>query len=95
MMSNDLININLEVYKYKSSDVPSRNMWQLHDIISVIYIIYTHNFYIDGKPRISALNNMLVAKICPAIPKPLQVQLEINIETGVTFFAKFMVTLCC
>ena len=41
------------------------------------------------------LNYMLFVEIRPAIPKPWLVQQEINIETGVRFFAKFLTTLCC
>ena len=52
MISHDLMNINLEAYKH--SDAPSRSMWRFNDIIPIIIIIYTHNFYTDGKPRISA-----------------------------------------
>ena len=44
MMSHDLININLEVYKYKHSDAPSRSKWLLNDI-----------FYTNVVPRISAV----------------------------------------
>ena len=68
----------------------------LVDIIPIIYIIYTHNFYTVGKPKISAF------KLFAACNDPCcyscgrwQVQYEINIETGVTFFAKFELTLCC
>ena len=43
MTSHDLININLEVYKYKHSDAPSRSMWQLNDIFNTNVV-----------PRISA-----------------------------------------
>ena len=67
MKSHDLMNINLEAYKYKHSDAPSRSMWRLNDIITVIYIIYTHNFYSGEKPRIPAY--MLLVKIHPGIPK--------------------------
>ena len=40
-------------------------------------------------------NYMLSVKIRAAIPKPWQVKDEINNKTGVTFFAKFLLTLCC
>ena len=39
-------------------------------------------------------NYMLPVMIRLAIPKPWQVQHEINTEIGVTFFAKFVLTLC-
>ena len=42
------------------------------------YIIYTHNFYTNGKPGISVFNHMLPVKIRPAIPKLWQVEHEIN-----------------
>ena len=67
-----------EVYKYTRSAAPSKSKWRLIDIIPINYMIYTHNFYTNGKPRISALNHMLPVKICPAIPKPWQVEHEIN-----------------
>ena len=40
-------------------------------------------------------NHMLPVKIRPAIPKPWQVEHEINNKIGVTFFAKFLPTSCC
>ena len=40
-------------------------------------------------------NHMLPVKIRPAIPKPWQVEHEINNKIGVTFFAKFLPTACC
>ena len=52
MKSHDLMNINPEAYK--RSDAPSRSMSWLIDIIRIIYIIYTHNFYTFGKSGISA-----------------------------------------
>ena len=36
MTSHDLMNINLEAYKYRCLDVPSRSMWGLNDIITCI-----------------------------------------------------------
>ena len=43
------------------------------------YIIYTHNFYTNGKPGISAFQPyMLPVKIRPAIAKLWQVEHEIN-----------------
>ena len=54
MMSHKFMNINFEEYKYKLSDTPSRRMGWLNDIIPIISIIYPHNFYTDGKPRIPA-----------------------------------------
>ena len=39
-------------------------------------------------------NLTLPVKIRAAIPKPWQVQHEINTEIGVNFFAKFVPTLC-
>ena len=54
MTSHDLMNINPEAYKYTCSAVPSRSKCRLNDIIPINYIIYTHNFYTNGKPRISA-----------------------------------------
>ena len=53
MTSHDLVNINPEAY-YMRSAAPSRSKWRLIDIIPINYIIYTHNFYTSGKPRISA-----------------------------------------
>ena len=50
MTSHNFMNINFEAYKYKRSDSPSKNMWWLNDIICIISIIYTQNFYTDGKP---------------------------------------------
>ena len=40
-------------------------------------------------------NYMLPVKIRPAIPKPWQVKHEINNKIGITFFAEFLLTLCC
>ena len=54
MTSHDLMNINTEAYKYTRSAAPSRSKWRLIDIIAINYIIYTYNFYTNGKPRISA-----------------------------------------
>ena len=48
MTSNDLININPEALSC------TKQKWQLNDIIPINYIIYTHNFYINEMPRISA-----------------------------------------
>ena len=80
MMSHNFMNINPEACKYKHSDAPSRRMWQLIDIILVIYIIYRTNFYTVGKPRISAF------KLYAACNDPCD---------SITFFAKFEPTLCC
>ena len=55
MTSHDLMNINPEDDNYTRSAVPSRSKWRLNYIIPINYIIYTHNFYTNGKPRISAL----------------------------------------
>ena len=54
MTSHDLMNINSEADKYTRSAAPNRSKMQLIDIIAINYIIYTHNFYTNGKPRISA-----------------------------------------
>ena len=54
MTSHDLMNINPEAYKYTRSAAPIRSKRRLIDIIPMKYIIYTHNFYTNGKPRISA-----------------------------------------
>ena len=43
MKSHDLMNINPKAYK--PSDAPSRSMSWFIDIIPIIYIFYTHNFY--------------------------------------------------
>ena len=85
MTSHDLMNINPEAYK--SLRCTKQNMWRLNDIIPIIYIIYTHNFYTDGSPRISSLQ---LYEACKDL-----VQHDINIEIGVTFSAKFLPTLCC
>ena len=45
--------MNINPGAYKREDAPSRRMWQLNDIIPIIYILYSHNFYTDGKLRIS------------------------------------------
>ena len=62
MTSHDLMNINPEAYKYTRSAAPSRSKWQLIDIIPINYIIYTHNFYTNGKPRISAFQPYAACK---------------------------------
>ena len=54
MTSHDLMNINTEEYKCRHLDAPSRSMWRLYDIMPIIDILYTHNFYTNGKPRIPA-----------------------------------------
>ena len=96
MTSHDLMNINPEAYKYTRSSAPSRSKWRLIDIIPINYIIYTHNFYTNGKLRISLLfNHMLLVKIRPANSKPRKVEHEINNQIGVMFFAKFLPTSCC
>ena len=58
-MSYNLMNINPEAYKHKRSNAPSRSMWLLNDIIP---IIYTHNVYSDGKPRISSFQLYTVSE---------------------------------
>ena len=50
MTSHNFMNINFEAYKYKRSDSPSKSMWLLNDIIPIICIINTQNFYTDRKP---------------------------------------------
>ena len=40
-------------------------------------------------------NHMLPVNICPAIPKPWQVEHEINNKIGVMCFANFLPSLCC
>ena len=56
MTSHDLVNyINPETYKYKCSAAPTRSKFRLNGIIPIIYMIDTHNFCTNGKPRISAL----------------------------------------
>ena len=81
MTSHDLMNINQETYKYKHSNAPRRSMWRLNDIIlSIIYII-THLIFTLMESQESLLfHHMLPVKILQAIPKPWQVQHEINIE---------------
>ena len=54
MTSHDIININPEAYKYKSSASCTKQKWRLNDIIPINYIINTHNFYTNENPRISA-----------------------------------------
>ena len=79
MTSHDLMNINPEAYKYTRSAAPSRSKWRLIDIIPINYIIYTHNFYTNESLQESLLfNHRLPVKIRPAIPKPWQVEHEIN-----------------
>ena len=96
MTSHDLVNINREVYKYTRSVAPSRSKWRLIDIITTNYIIYTHNFYTNGKPRISSFQPYAASKDPSSyFPKLWQVEHEINIKIGVTFFAKFLPTSCC
>ena len=86
MTSHDLVNyINPEAYKYKCSPAPTRSKFRLNGIIPIIYMIDTHNFCTNGKPRISAFQ-------VAYMPKPWQVKHEINIEIGVMFFAKFLLT---
>ena len=97
MTSHNLMNFNPEAYKYTRSAAPSRSGRRLIDIIPINYIVYTHNFYTNGKQRfrISVFNHMLPVKIRLAIPKPWQVKQEIKNKIAVTFFAKFLPTLCC
>ena len=95
MTSHDLMNINPEAYKYMRSAAPSRSKWQLNDIIPINYIIYKHNFILIESQESLLFNHMLPVKIHPAIPKPWQVEHEINNKIGVTFFAKFLPTSCC
>ena len=83
MTSHNLMNFNLDAYRCKRSDAKSRSMWQLNNIISIIYIIYTQNFYTDEKPKISSIQLYAACKDF----QPWQVQHEINIEIGITFFA--------
>ena len=86
------MNINPEAYKYTRSAPPSRSKWRLIDIMPINCIIYTHNFYTNGKPRISAFQLYAACKDPSSILKPLQVKLEINNKIGVKFFAKFLPT---
>ena len=62
MTSHDLMNINSEADKYTHSGAPNRSKMQLIDIFLINYIIYTHNFYINGKPRISAFQPYAACK---------------------------------
>ena len=62
MMSHDLMNINPEAYKYMRSVARSRSKWQLIDIITINYIIFTHNIYTNEKPRISAFQPYAACK---------------------------------
>ena len=41
---------------------PSRSKWRLIDIIAINYIIYTHNFYTNGKPRIASFQTYAACK---------------------------------
>ena len=88
MTLQELMNINPEAYKYKRSAAPSRHKWQLNDIFPINYILYTHNFYSNVRPRTSSfeLDAVLFVKICAAISKPWQVKHEINTEIGITVF---------
>ena len=95
MTSHDLMNINREAYKYTRSVAPSRSNWRLIDIIAINYIIYAQNFTPMESQESPLFNHMLPVKIRPAIPKPWQVEHEINNKIGVTFFAKFLPTSCC
>ena len=56
------MNINPEAYKYTRSAAPSSSKWRINDIIPINYIICTHNFYTNGKPRISAFQPYTVSK---------------------------------
>ena len=60
MTSHDLMNINPEAYT--RSAAPSRSTWRLIDIIPINYIIYTHNFYTSGKPRICSFQPYAACK---------------------------------
>ena len=62
MTSHDLVNINPEAYKYTHSVAPSRSKWRLIGIIPINYIIYTHNFYTNGKPRNAAFQPYAACK---------------------------------
>ena len=95
MTSHDFMNINREAYKYTHSVAPSRSKWRLIDIIAINYIIYTHNFILLKSQESLLFNHMLPVKSRPAIPKPWQVEHEINNKIGVMFFAKFLPTSCC
>ena len=75
-MSHDLMNINLEAYRY------SARMHQAEVSVKLISRIYIHNFYIGENQESLPLNYVLLVKIRPALPKPGQVQHEINIETA-------------
>ena len=74
-----------------ASAAPSRSMWRSNHII---LIIYTHNVYTDGKPRISSFHLYAVCED-PAIPINHGRFNMRETLTGVTFFAKFVPTLCC
>ena len=65
----------------------------VNDIFSIFYKIYTHDFVESQKSPL--FNYMLLVKVRWAIPKPWQIQNEINIENGVMFFTKFVPTLFC
>ena len=54
MTSHDLMNINSDADKYTRLAAANRSKMQLIDIIAINCIIFTHNFYTNGKPRISA-----------------------------------------
>ena len=51
-----------EAYNYTRSAAPSRSKGRLIDIIPMKYIIYTHNFYTNGKPGISAFQPYAACK---------------------------------
>ena len=57
--------------------------------------MYKRNFYTNGKQESLLFNHMMAEKIRPDIPKPWQVEHEINNKIGVTIFAKFLTTSCC
>ena len=57
--------------------------------------MYKRNFYTNGRQESLLFNHMMAEKIRPAIPKPWQVEHEINNKIGVTIFAKFLTTSCC
>ena len=91
MTSHDLMNINSEADKYTRSAAPNRSKMQLIDIIAINYIIYTQTESQESQ----LFNHMLTVKIRPAIPKPWQVEHEINNKIGVTFFCQILPTSCC
>ena len=76
MTSHDLMNINSEADKYTRSAAPNRSRMQLIDIIQI-------NFTLMESQESLLFNHMLPGMIRPAIPKPWQVEHEINNKIGV------------